>query len=67
MIELTDLSGQRVAVAENAVLTAQEASPSSAWHGIRSIVHLTDGRVIEVREPLNTIIAALSPEGASHD
>lgn len=50
MIELRDPNGARHIVSAAAIARIVEAGPSSQWHGIRSVVHLFDGKVIEVQE-----------------
>lgn len=47
MFKITDTSGLAHYVAAENVARVTEASTSSRWHGIRSIVRLFDGAVIE--------------------
>lgn len=47
MIELRDLHGHRRFVAADAIASITEAGASSQWHGIKCIVKLFDGSVIE--------------------
>lgn len=47
MIRITDFSGQVHWVAPTAVASVTETCASSQWHGIKAIVKLFDGTVIE--------------------
>lgn len=47
LIEITDFNGATQYVSAGAVEQITEAGASSQWHGIRSIVRLFNGKVIE--------------------
>jgi len=61
MITVTEIDGRKVHVNDAAIATITEAGPSSQWHGVRSIVHLFDGRVIEAREPADDLKRCMVP------
>lgn len=47
LIEITDFNGAKQYISAGAVEQITEAGASSQWHGIRSIVRLFNGKVIE--------------------
>lgn len=55
LIRTTDVYGNRVLISSVAVSSVAEASVSSQWHGIRSVIRMMDGRVIESRDDYRTI------------
>lgn len=55
MFKLTKPDGRAAYVAPAAVASIDEACASSAWHGIRCIVRLFDGKVIECQEDAATV------------
>ncbi len=59
MIKVTDIDGRARYVAAEAVASVSEAGSSSQWHGIRAIVKLFDGAVIEAREEAGQLAAAV--------
>lgn len=77
MIRLTDVNGQTHYLAEATVARISEAGVSSQWHGIRSFVRTSDGKIIEVRETAHEIatmiahsaesLGALQAEIAGHE
>ncbi len=65
MIELTTPNSSGYIthyVASNNIARVTEASTSSQWHGIRAIVRLFDGDVLECSETADYIHAALLRE-----
>lgn len=50
MITISDIDGRKHYLHPDAIARISEAGASSAWHGIRSIVHMFDCRLIEARE-----------------
>lgn len=67
MIKITDYKGRTHFVAADAIAKVSEAGASSQWHGIRCIVKLFDGSVIEAGDTADWIAAAVAQEmEASH-
>ena len=58
MITITDMNGRKHHLSAAAIASVTEASTSSQWHGIRSIVKLFDKSIIEAQEPAQQIAAA---------
>ncbi|MBB1599940.1 hypothetical protein [Variovorax sp. UMC13] len=65
MIRITSHTGTTHYVAPAAIAEIVEAGASSQWHGIRSVVRLFDGRVIEASETAEQIARAAAATGAS--
>jgi len=59
MIRVTDINGRTQYLAPAAIARVVEAGPSSQWHGIRCIVHLFDGKVVEAQERADEIFSAI--------
>lgn len=59
MILVTDINGRKHYIAPANIASVVEAGPSSQWHGIKAILHLFDGGVIECQESAHAIAAAL--------
>lgn len=55
MIRLTAFDGQSHWVAPAAVASVTEASASSQWHGVKAIVRLFDGTLIEAQDEAKRI------------
>lgn len=55
MIQITDVNGKKRYLSPDAIASIAEASTSSQWHGIRSIVKLFDRSVIESQESADEI------------
>lgn len=55
MIELTTSNGSRVLVSVVAIVQALEASSCSQGYGIRSIVTLSNNRVVECKQSIDEI------------
>ena len=55
LIRTTDSRGNRVLITSTAVATVTEGNEAQQYHGIRSIIRLLDGRVIESRDGCRTI------------
>lgn len=60
LIQIEDFNGRRQYVSAGAIAQITEAGASSQWHGIRSIVRLFDGRVIESRDSADELAAAIN-------
>lgn len=65
MVKIIDFNGRTVYAAPDAVASITEAGASSQWHGIRSIVKLFDGRVIEAQEEAGRLAAAVDAARAA--
>ena len=63
MIRVTDYKGATHYVAPLHIVHIKEASTSSQWHGIRSIVKLDTGEVIESSDRADELFTAISFEG----
>ncbi len=55
LIKTHDYRGTDVLLNTDAVISIVEASTSSQWHGIRSIIHLLNGKVVECGERVSTL------------
>lgn len=55
MFKITDGNGRPHYVSAENVARVTEAGPSSSWHGIRSIVRLFDGAVIECQQDAHEV------------
>lgn len=64
MIKLYDFNGAHHFVAATAIARISETGPSSAWHGIRSIIYLADGKVIECNQTADEVRRLVEAEGA---
>lgn len=62
MIKITDYKGCVHFVARDAIAKLSEAGVSSQWHGIRCIVKLFDGSVIEAGDAVDRIAAAVAQQ-----
>ena len=60
MIKLIDIEGRAHYVSPANIARVTEPGASSQWHGIRSIVRLFDGDVIEAQQSAAEVIAAVS-------
>ena len=60
MIRIDDSSGKAHYVAVGSIAHFQEAATSSQWHGIRSIVRLVDGTIIEAQDSCERILTAIN-------
>ena len=56
---LHDINGGRMYVDRASVTSARAARDGAMWHGIFSIVHLSDGRVLEVRDRIDDVLKLL--------
>jgi hypothetical protein len=60
MIQLTDIYGRLRLIHPGQIAQVQEAGVSQKWHGVRANVQMAvDGKWVEVREDVPTILAAL--------
>lgn len=59
MIELTLFDGRRQYVAPSAIASVAETGASSQWHGVRAVVKLFDGTVIEVRDSAQEVMRSI--------
>ncbi len=59
MIRVIDIDGGAHYLNPAAIASITEAGASSQWYGVKSIVRLFDGRVVESRETAAEIDAAL--------
>lgn len=59
MIEIRNVDGRTHLVEPRIIERIDETAPSSAWHGIRSRVHLKGGEVLESSDEPRTISAAM--------
>lgn len=62
MITITDINGKKRYLAAAAIASIAEASTSSQWHGVRSIVKLFDKTIIEAQEPAGEIASVLDEQ-----
>lgn len=65
MIKITDYKGNTHFVAHNAVAKLSETGASSQWHGIRCIVKLFDGSVIESSDTADYIASLIVQQGSA--
>lgn len=64
MIEIHAFSGATHYLAAAAIARVEQACPSSQWHGIKSVVHLFDGKVIECCQTAAEVRRLVEAEGA---
>ena len=64
MIEIHAYSGATHYLAPTAIARIEQACPSSQWHGIKSVVHLFDGKSIECVQPAAEVRRLVEAEGA---
>lgn len=64
MIKLYNFNGTHHFVAATAIARVSETGASSAWHGIRSLVYLFDGKVIECNQTADEVRRLIEAEGA---
>lgn len=57
VIRITGIDGRAHYVSPSAIASITEAGASSQWHGVKAIVRLFDGRVIEASETAQEIAA----------
>lgn len=62
MLKLNNYDGKIILISPAAIAQVTEAGTSSQWHGIRSIVHTFDKRVLEVQQSYNEIQSMLAKE-----
>ena len=55
MIEVTNFQGGAVLISPSSIVTVTEAAASSQWHGIRSVIKLGNGAVIESSNTVQAI------------
>lgn len=55
LIKTQDYKGNDILLNTDAVMSIVEASTSSQWHGVRSVIHLLNGKVIECGERVSTL------------
>ena len=67
MIKITDYKGCTHFVAHGAIAKLSEVGLSSQWRGIRCIVKLFDGSVIETGDTVDRIAAAVAQQHAEKD
>ena len=67
MLKLTDINGRAVFVAPSNVARINEADASSKWHGVRSIVRLFDGAVIECQQDASEVAALIERKALPND
>ena len=65
MIRLTDINGRTQYLAPQSIARITEAGASSQWHGIRSFVRTSDGKIIEVRETADEIATMIAHSAES--
>lgn len=63
MIKLYDFNGTHHFVAAAAIARVSVACTSSQWHGIRSLVYLFDGKVIECNQTADEVRRLVEAEG----
>lgn len=63
MVEIHDLNGRKHLLNKSTILSIQEAGDSSKWHGINTIVHLSDGRTIEAVDNYSYLSEQLNSGG----
>ena len=61
MIEIRAHNGTRHYVSPAAIASVSETGASSMWHGVRSIVRLFDGTVIESDDTAETMYVRQAP------
>lgn len=59
LIQIEAHDGHRQYVSAGAIARIVQAGASSQWHGIRSLVHLFDGGVIESRNTADELALTL--------
>lgn len=59
MVRLYVIGTGDIYVSSKSISCIEPASNSAAWHGVRSIVRLFDGRVLEVSENPEQVLAAM--------
>ena len=62
MIAVTSIAGVKHHIAPAAFLDVHDPADSQAWHGVRAIVRLTDGRVIEATQTVAELMRALQEQ-----
>lgn len=63
MIRVTDINGCDFYIAASNIASINVAATSSQWHGVRSIVHLFDGGLIECQQEARDIAGQLADYG----
>ena len=59
MINVQDINGRCHLLNTEAISRVTEAGASSQWHGVRTIIRMIDGSIIESRSTINEIGAQL--------
>lgn len=62
MLKLHDSDGRVHYVASGAIAHIEETAASSQWHGIRSLVYLSDGTRIECSQKADEVITLMNRE-----
>ena len=55
IINVQDINGRCHMVNTDAITRVSEAGASSQWHGVKTIIRLIDGSVIEARSTMNDL------------
>jgi len=63
VIRVTDINGCEFYLAATNIASINVAATSSQWHGVRSIVHLFDGGLIECQQEARDIAVQLADHG----
>lgn len=66
MIEVTNTYGKRVFLAESAIAELIDSGDSSKWHGINAYIRTFDGRTIEIKDTVESVMRAINKE-RSHE
>ncbi len=66
MIEVTNTYGQRVLLAKGAIAELIDSGASSKWHGINAYIRTFDGRTIEIKDTVESVMRSMNKE-PSHD
>ena len=64
MIRVADMNGQAHHLNPASIARVTEAGASSQWHGIRALVRMFDGAVLEVQETAASIAHAIEQADA---
>ena len=63
MISIRDVGGRYHYLSAKAIASVSQPSTSSAWHGIRAIVKLFDGTVLESTDDYANIARQIEADG----
>jgi hypothetical protein len=59
---VSDINGRKVYINPAEIVSIDEAGASSNWHGIRTVITLSNKRVIEAQDSFGTIIKMVTDE-----